>query len=44
MKAAKTDEEWWDYHRVLWHELKCKPWQFPCTDDPQLVSTLEELA
>jgi hypothetical protein len=44
MKAAGTNEEWWTFHRVLHRELKCKPWQFPCTDDPELASALEEAA
>jgi hypothetical protein len=42
MKVAETDDEWWAHHRVLWHELRCKPWQFPCTDDSELLCALEE--
>ena len=23
-------EAWWDQHAILWRELKCRRWEFPC--------------
>ena len=23
-------EAWRDQHAILWRELKCRPWEFPC--------------
>jgi hypothetical protein len=43
MKVAETDDEWWAHHRVLHSELRCKPWQVPCTDDPELQDRLEDM-
>jgi hypothetical protein len=44
MQSAKTGDEWWKHHSVLHRELKCKPWEWPCTKDPELVRALEEAA
>lgn len=35
-------EEWWEHHSVLWHELRAKLWEWPCTDEPDVIEALEE--
>jgi hypothetical protein len=28
-------KRWWDLHHHLSHELGCKPWEFPCIEEPR---------
>jgi hypothetical protein len=29
-------DAWWDQHRILHRELRCKPWEFPCVEYPDV--------
>jgi hypothetical protein len=31
-------EEWWQQHRILCLELRCKPWEFPAVQSPDVVN------
>jgi hypothetical protein len=31
-------QEWWRQHSILHHELRCKPWQWPCIEHPSARS------
>jgi len=35
-------ERWWDLHHDLHRELHCKPWHFPCVEDPDARSPYPE--
>lgn len=35
-------EEWWRQHSILHHELRCKPWQWPCIEHPNSVTCFPE--
>jgi hypothetical protein len=34
LKAAEDKDEWWEIHNQLHDELRCKPWEWPCVQDP----------
>jgi hypothetical protein len=35
-------QEWWLQHSILHHELRCKPWQWPCIEHPDSVTCFPE--
>jgi hypothetical protein len=35
-------ERWWELHRQLHVELRCRPWQWPCIEHPYSVCPFPE--
>jgi hypothetical protein len=35
LKEAKDGERWWRLHNLLHNELGCRPWEWPCVEDPE---------
>src|SRR5262249_55603802 len=33
-ESCAACDAWWDHHRVLFHELRLKPWEFPAVQIP----------
>jgi hypothetical protein len=33
-KPCRACDEWWEQHAVLYAELRCKLWEFPCVEHP----------
>jgi hypothetical protein len=31
---CRACERWWDAHQILFTELQCKPWEWPCIEAP----------
>jgi hypothetical protein len=40
-KAAPRSGEWWDIHWLLHQELRCKPWEWPCVEEPNIERNYE---
>jgi hypothetical protein len=34
MRRCRDEERWWELHHALSDELDCRPWQFPCIQNP----------
>jgi hypothetical protein len=33
-KPCAACDAWWDQHRIVHQELKCRPWEWPCIERP----------
>lgn len=44
LKRASAGDEWWAIHNDLHDELGCKPWQWPCVENPDAERNYEPAA
>ena len=41
LKAAGDNDEWWDIHNALRDVLQCRPWEWPCVEEPGVERNYE---
>lgn len=34
LRRTRDRDRWWDVHNQLHEELRCKPWEWPCVENP----------